>query len=200
MTVSMSALLLTSARAVILGLFFGVLYDVVRIMKCLLCVVKYGSRRRFARVYDKGVYDIFPSNNSGVVSYILTAVFDVIYFIAVTVSFVLFLYAFNHGIFRWFILLSCGAGFAAYHVTVGRLVIRVTDASSDFLRLIINLAVFVLSLPVLYAARLSEKLYSRLLSPLINKITSRIDKLRNRRYTFKCIKELDKFFDFQVKG
>ena len=200
MNISMSALLLTSARAVILGLALGVLYDAVRIVKCLLCVVKYGSTRRFARVYDKGVYDIFPKKNSGVASYVLTAIFDILFSLAVTISFVLFLYAFNHGIFRWFILLSCIAGFAAYHVTLGRLLIRITDAASDALRLIINISVYVLFLPFVYVARLASKLYSALFAPAVNKIARRIDKIKNRRYTLKCIKELDRFFDFQVKG
>ena len=195
----MSALVLTSARALLLGVLFGVLYDAVRILKCLLCVAKYGDKRRFDKVYSMGVCDIFPRSPGGVVAYALTALFDVLYFVVVTVSFVLFLYAFNFGIFRWFILLACIAGFFAYHSSLGKIVIRSVDAASDLLRLFVNIFVFVCVLPFRYLYRFGVKMYEILLSRYVNKIRSRIDKRINRRYTLKCIKELDKFFVFQVE-
>ncbi len=195
----MSALVLTGARSLILGVLFGVLYDVFRVLKCLLCVARYGDKRRFARVYSRGVYDIFPSTPRGAVAYALTAVFDVLFSIAVTVSFVLFLYAFNFGKFRWFILVCCAAGFLTYHVSLGRLVIKGVDAASDLLRLVFNLLLFAAALPFRYLYRVFAKICSVLIAPALNKIKSRIDKRRNRRYTLKCTEKLDEFFDFQVE-
>ena len=195
----MSALVLTSARALILGVLFGVLYDGVRILKCFLCVAKYGDKRRFDKVYSKGVCDIFPRSPGGVVVYALTALFDVLYFIIVTVSFVLFLYAFNHGVFRWFILLACTVGFFAYRSSFGKLVIRSVDAASDLIRLAVNLAIYLFAIPFKFLYRLCIRLYMIFLYPTVGKIRSRIDKSKNRRYTLKCIKELDKFFVSQVE-
>ena len=195
----MSALVLTSARALILGVAFGALYDVFRVLKCLLCVAKYGDKHRFAKIYSKGVSDVFPGAPGGAVSYVVTALFDVLYLSVVTVAFVLFLYAFNYGIFRWFILLSCFAGFFAYHFSAGRLLIKSVDAVSDLLRLVFNLLLYVLALPIKYLYFAFRKIYQFLFAPAVNKIKSRIDKIRNKRYTLKCIKELENFFEFRVE-
>lgn len=193
MRVSMSALVLTGARAVILGVFLGAVYDLFRIVKCLLRISDYGGRRRFEGIYKRGVKDVLPRRAGRVFSITVTAVCDVLYSVVFTVCFILFLYAFNHGIFRWFIFASCAAGVLLYHVSLGRLVIGVTGAAADFLRFVINVFLFALFYPLKRAAVSFKKVSA----PAIFKIRSALDKRRNRRYTLKCIKELDKFFVFQ---
>ncbi len=197
MEVSMSSLLRTSLYALILGGSIGALYDCVRILRVLFGVSEYTDRKRFEKVYSRGLCNVFKSARGGVFSIVFVALTDILFFISSSCAFVLFLYCFNYGIFRWFILLSCIAGFRIYYLTFGKVVISFSGMIADVLKLLINFAVFAAVSPLKFLLRSAVRVFNKTLCPLIRNIRRAIDKRRSVRYTLKCIESLS---DFVLNG
>ena len=113
--------LINIAYSLILGLIFGIIYDIIRIMYILCGIMSYsGEKRGMVR---------------GRIPFLIFFVFDLLYMITVTVLYSLFNYARNNGSFRVFILAATVCGFVLYYFTVGRVVMFVSDAVVRFLRL-----------------------------------------------------------------
>ena len=198
MEVSMAELVVTTSRALILGAFLGAMYDVVRILRVLFGVSKYNETEMLSSLYSRGVKNLFSNTGGKVFSVVFLAVTDFIFFAAATVVFVLFLYCYNYGRFRWFILLSSISGFWIYYHTLGRLIVIVSGRISEIFRFVINVAVYVILLPVRFTARLLKRVYYHTILKCISWFKTSIDKSRNKRYTLKCIEKINDFVKFRV--
>ncbi len=196
MSISVKGLLTAAFAAVILGVFFGGAYDVVRIFRTL-CGVSYGGGSgRFGKLYEKGIIDLFSRFRLKKAELPIVIVTDLLYMVFVTVSFIVFLFSFNYGIFRWFILFAAVLGFLIYYFTVGRIVIMFSRDISDVLRLFFDLMLTLAVLPLKYIFRLLSLIFSKTVGRLFANVKNTVDIRKKNRYTNKCIKEVCKITQF----
>ncbi|MBQ7669465.1 MAG: spore cortex biosynthesis protein YabQ [Clostridia bacterium] len=187
----MHALLANCLRAFVLGLLLGAVYDVIRLSRIIFGVSVYSNKNYDFSLYSRGVKNIFSRKRGNIFTSIYLAVTDLLFCLLSAVIFILYMYIYNYGIFRWFILIFTALGFLFYYKTVGRLFVSVSTVISSYLMLSLNLALFA----ALYPFRLLKRLLLRMTRPLISDIKSALDKLKNKMYTLKCIKKIQKHFD-----
>ncbi len=197
MPVSMTMLLRASLYAVILGILFGAAYDVIRISRVFLGVSTYGEKARFNRIYNNTFKDMLDFKRISILDGVFVFTGDLIYSLFVTVSFVLFLFAFNYGIFRWFILVCSVLGFFAYYFTVGKLIIYFSKELSDLIKLIVNLIIFVVLQPLKLIIVSLKYVYRHTAEVLLKRIKCTIDIKKKKRYTVKCKEQLKELIVFR---
>lgn len=199
MNISMTNLAAVSLYAAVLGLILGASFDVIRILRVALGVSSYGKRKFFSKIYSSGIRNVFSFKRSRIVDSVIIGIGDLVFFIYAAVAFSIFLYRYNFGRFRWFILLSAAGGFIAYYFSIGKLVIRFSDAISQFVMLGVNILLFLLCLPFRLLFKSVKKLYTKLILPIITKMKNKVDKRRHKRYTDKCIKKIPQYVDFDIQ-
>ncbi len=109
--------------SLVLGCFFGLIYDIIRVFRKLLI---YDGKSKICRVVSKVVF---------------VQLSDIVYFLILAVSFCVFLFYFNSGRFRWYLLFSLLAGFFGYDLTIGKLVRKVLYQIVKLLRAIFRLLI-----------------------------------------------------------
>ena len=143
--------------ALVLGLLFGVLYDALRITRMLVGItpvhVKHISWTR--RLPSRHIGRV---GKGPVSELIFIHLLDIIYGLCTGVCFCVFLYALNNGRFRWYLLLGCALGFAAYYYSVGKLVLRLSGYIVAVLRSVVGCIVYLLTQPVLWIGRRLRRL------------------------------------------
>lgn len=197
----MTELLKTSLYGAFLGLFLGVAYDVVRILRVMSGVSYRSEKSPYDALYGRGLWNLFrfgTSRDMKVVKGAFVFFTDLVYMLFATVCFVIFLFHFNYGIFRWFILLFVTLGFLLYYFTLGRLVIFFSREISELLKLLLNLVVFLFCLPFRYFGRFIFFVFKKTLLPLCAGIKRAIDRIKKKRYTDKCIKNVTVYVGFKV--
>jgi len=110
--------------SVILGLIFGGIYDIIRIIQLSCGIVSFFGK-------DRGM-------KRGFVPFTVFAILDICFFLIGTVSFSVFLYAVNNGGFRSYLLAGVLIGMTVYHYTVGRIVMLFSESIVRFIRLVLN--------------------------------------------------------------
>lgn len=191
MSVSMTMLLQTSMYAILLGLFFGASYDFVRIIRVFCGVSSYKKiKTGFNRIYSNKLKNYFDFKRRPVIDNAIVFAGDVIYFLFITLCFVLFLFKFNYGIFRWFILASTVVGFLLYYFTVGRIVMLFSRELSELFKLITNCFIFVITRPFIIIFRLCKVILKRIILSVYFKLKCGIDIRRKKRYTVLCKEKL----------
>ena len=186
----MKALILTSLYAAILGMFIGLIYDVFRILRIVSGVSPGSLISKRKTVFGNRMPDIFSRRRGKVFSSLFVAVTDVLFFSVSSVAFVLFLYCFNYGRFRWFILVFTVAGFRLYYLTVGKAVISSSGLICDLIKLVMNALLYLILLPLRMFFRLITLILRKTFIPFVTRIGLTIDKCRLKRYTLKCTEEL----------
>ncbi len=114
--------------SIILGLIFGGIYDIMRILH-IWCGTMSCSREN--RGMKKGKF-----------SFCLYFLLDGCYVLIVTCLFSVFLFAFNFGEFRLYLLFGVTVGMGVYLMTVGRLVMFFAQRITDFVKKILWLVLF----------------------------------------------------------
>jgi len=111
----------------ILGLIFGGLYDIIRIIHIICGIASYAGNREEPRT-ETGM-------KRGKLPFLLFFLFDAVYMLTVTAMFSVFQYWQMNGTFRLFVLVSVLAGAALWHGTAGRLVMAFSETIVRMLRL-----------------------------------------------------------------
>ena len=122
----------TMAESCLLGLIFGVGYDIIRIAYILCRVATYRGTCEKPVPYTKGAFALF-------------FVLDFSYLLVVTFFFSVFLFHENHGMFRLYLFLPAVLGFFLYYHTIGRLMMFFSETIVLFLR---KLAEYLLWKPI----------------------------------------------------
>lgn len=145
--------------ALLLGLFFGFLYDSLRIMRMLVGITSVHiqsvawTRRLPCRHIGK--------LGRGVVSELFFVhLLDILYGLSTGASFCVFLFALNNGRFRWYLLLGCVLGFMAYYWSVGRLVVYLSGYIVAVLRSMIGLILYLLTQPLVWLGKRICRLFA----------------------------------------
>ena len=137
-------------RAILMGVFFGALYDFFRVTRVI-----FGVRYSSAPVRDKKrktfpYLDRLPVISSGTVSVIRSVtviIGDVIFFVICGVGMSVFIYRYCSGIIRFYVFPGAVLGFAAYYNSIGRLVIYVSDAIVFFILSVIKRLLYIILFP-----------------------------------------------------
>lgn len=195
--VSMESLALCFLYSVVFGILSGALYNVLKIVKIALGADNSKRRKYFSFLYSKGIKHVLKSGGK-IYSHAVTFFTDIIFFVSEGCLFSLFLFVFNYGIFRWFLLAGAVLGFGIYHSTVGKAVVKAANLSADFVTLISDIiasAVFF----ILKAAFefFIKKPFATFLLPFSQKIAFAIDRTVFKRYTLKCIGKIPEIVKFK---
>lgn len=111
----------TMAESCLLGLIFGIGYDIIRIVYILCHIATYRGMLEKPVPHTRGAFALF-------------FIFDFSYLLVVTFFFSVFLFHENYGIFRFYLFLSAVFGFCMYYHTIGRLVMFFSETIVLFLR------------------------------------------------------------------
>lgn len=124
-------LLFQIACALAVGIGLGAVYDVFRIIRCAFFVFSSeNGEKRQKNGKNQAFFETF-----------LQLILDLLFSIVYTIVIVLLVYYLNNGAVRLYILCLAVIGFFAYYFTVGRLVMRISDAIIRFTKWLVLSAV-----------------------------------------------------------
>lgn len=167
MTISLSHELSLVLYSFFFGIFLGIVYDAVCLVR-VVCGVGRGSavsRRlysmrlpliRSGRAYLRAV-------RGRSASFVLLLVGDIVYSLIAAVVYAVFITHTNNGRVRWYYLLFSGIGFLVYHLTVSRIVLAAFEVVMWAVRVLSRYVSEILMLPVRLAVAALGKM-SRFLS------------------------------------
>lgn len=172
--------------ALVLGMWLGLFYDAIRLLRMMLGVV---YRGRFAHgPFDKLSCKVRTKVSAyrqrhrflRTLSRVLDFFLDVLFFVIAGIAFALFLYAVSDGVFRILFLLGAVLGFYLYRKTVGRIVFFFLRELSSLAYLLLYLVYKAISIPIRFAVK---KIFLRLFRKihLIIQKKYAIIKIRNEK-------------------
>lgn len=183
MEVSFSEQINVALMSVVLGLAFGAIYDVVRIFRTLLGVSyvnKFSDRLKKVKLpFIKNPYN-FQKSKRKIAENIMVFLTDMAYFLVITAVMTVYTYHVNSGIVRWYIFGGAIVGILLYYVTLGRLIISVSECIAFFIRAFVLYIAFFLSKPFLILC-LKIKPYLKKIKSTKNKDKKSHQKNSNRR-------------------
>ena len=153
MEISMVSLARMTLWALLMGIAFGIFYDVIRISRVMVGVTYGGIVRKSAdRLYSIeypliGKIKRKESTLKGRFMGFHVAVGDLIFCTVVGGVLCIFFYYTNDGIFRWQALAASALGFFAYYKTVGALVISFAEIIYIFLKIFTKILLFAIAFP-----------------------------------------------------
>lgn len=171
--------LLIVLNSVILGLIFGAIYDIIRISHIMCAIASYSGENRGMRSC-KAAFLIFAAG-------------DLVYVIVVSVMLSFFVYWQNNGVIRSFIVFPCIAGFAVYHVTIGKLVMYFSEAVVRFIRLVFR---YTVAIPVMFLLKIVRKTVRLIYSVTIGKLVFALGEKYDSHRTDLFLKSLEKEIRF----
>lgn len=142
----MLALTWVTFLAFLLGIILGGVFDAVKIPFSLW--VPKDVANRDERPYGRVLKKRFRGFHGSLSRNIMISLRDVVFFLISGIVFSVFLYRFNYGRFRWFILASLCLGFWVFRVTVGRLTGRISGLFARLLILGVNIALWAAIAPL----------------------------------------------------
>lgn len=165
--------LLNIVYSVILGLIFGAIYDIIRIIYVMCGIASYhGGRVNMKR---------------GAVPFVIFAVGDLSFFTMFTAVYSVFDYWIENEKFRAYILVSVVLGFVLYRKTVGRAVMFVSE---EIARLIKKLVRLVIIKPCMWLVGIIWKAAMFIWSRTGRRVICDIKKRKAERKTRKMLTEL----------
>lgn len=154
LTTSFGALVRLFLGGLLLGAAFGVVYDALRITRVLMGV-------RYSRAETAALTLPMPNQNRLVRQHrvgralrdIIVDLEDICFFLVAGSSMAIYLSAANHGRVRWFAFVGAAMGFIVYYFTVGRVVVRFSEAIASLLRFAVAWLWWLFCLPIGWLAR-----------------------------------------------
>lgn len=186
----MLALIWVTLLAFLLGLILGLVFDAVKIPFSLW--VPKDVAKRDERPYGKVLKKRFRGFHGSISRNIVISLRDIVFFLISGIVFSVFLYRFNYGRFRWFILFSLCLGFWAFRATAGRLTGRISVLLARFVILWVNIVLWVIITPVELLWRPIRCLFALLVGSAVKKSVKRC----RRRATAHFIKNISKTVSF----
>ncbi|MBQ8408865.1 MAG: spore cortex biosynthesis protein YabQ [Clostridia bacterium] len=161
-------LLMLLLYAFLTGAALGVLYDCIRALK-MFFFVSY-SRTEMPPL----------SRMRRAIAYAVTFLTDLIFWIAAGLASVILLYSVD-GIFRGMIYPIIAIGFLAYYLTLGRLVLRLSERLVALVKALLKKLFFILLLPLRAICRAIISLYHLTIGKILGKIKEKIKTAREKR-------------------
>ena len=175
--------------ALICGAALGGLYDVVRISRVMLGMSRYTGAACAPVLRSPFCKNSAPKGKKmplRVMRSVLLVVQDFVFCLTVGITTALLLFSHNSGEFRGFVLLGLGIGFAVYHFTVGRWVIRASEYVVFAIKAAFLYAVYYLTWPFITLGRRAYVGIDR----TVKKQCQKSREKAIRRYTERCGQKL----------
>ena len=157
-------------KAFLVGVAFGAVWDIVRFIK-MTCGVKYGGDEKNTRL----------SRMKWVFLYILSFVFDVLFWVSLGIASILLFYNVSGGYFRASAYPCLLFGLALYYFSFGRVTLVLSARFIALLKKIFAFAIRLVGVPLRAARRAIIFVYHLTIGKLIGKIKGRIIENRERR-------------------
>ena len=151
--------LLYMLYSVIFGLFEGLLYTLIKVLRIAVGV----SRGR------SNSLDILKINNKlpkikikipiGILKAVFIHILDILYFIISASAFSVFVLYFNHGRIRWYLLLSVCLGFIIWYHSLGRLIMFISEYLVSIIKTFTKLFLCGIIIPLIIFAKPFRLLY-----------------------------------------
>lgn len=165
--------LLGALYSLAVGVFLAVLYDVFRVSR-MMFGLRPGGAGTPRRVLPL-VGDVVKDRTHGrIFSGVFVFVGDILYFMAATAVYVVFVFHAGDGANRWFFSLGALSGFLLYFFTVGKLVMRFCGVIRFVLCAFLAYTVFILLFPLRMALRY-------VVAPLAGIMNSKISQKRTKK-------------------
>lgn len=163
--------------SVVMGVIFGILYDLIKISRAAIGVASYsGLSKQF---YNKRV----PGS---VISFTVMLVGDLLFAVLCGMIYSLFLFHAIRGQVRWYFLLSSALGFFAYYFTVSRFVMIITESLIFAIKSIIK----TLFIPVRFLLKLVLKIFTLIKQKIILKMVDDLVYNKRVKYTISNMKSI----------
>ena len=147
--------LTVTGYAVVFGLFAGVFFDLIRMLRSSICFsfLRNGKTERLFRkewpVIGRMPQREWDEKREVAVCFIT----DMLFWIILSISAVLFLFFFNDGIFRWFFAAGAVIGFSLYYLSLSRIILIFFHYVLFFLKLFFRYILHFLSIPFIMLSR-----------------------------------------------
>lgn len=174
--------LINIVYSLILGLIFGGIYDIIRVVHIFCGIASYsGESARMKR---------------GVLPFGIFFLLDAAYMLTVTTVFSVFIYAVNSGGFRLYLLVSVIVGMVIYFLTVGRAVMYLSETIVNFLRLMFTLVVVK---PIKFILRLLRHIIMWIYLHTLGYVLRCLRRMNGYRYTEKMRRRLAREIMFETE-
>ena len=200
MTISLSHELWLMVYSFFFGIFLGVVYDAVCLVR-IVCGVGRSSAvsqrlysMRLPIIREKRAYLRLARGRGA--SFLLMLFGDIVYSLLSAAMYAVFITHTNQGRVRWYYLLMSGAGFLVYHLTVSRLVISVFEVSFWAVRAALRYLCEILVLPVRVAAKAAKKFAAFLCRRLFRPFFSALHRRVAYAYTERVRRSLERSIKF----
>ncbi len=155
MYVSMSSLSLVLLYSLLLGVFLGATYDVIRLSRIAVGVKYENSSKKpfdFSSLRIVGKYIKHKEKKTKKHSFLsfFVCIGDILFFVFFGVCISIFTYHFNSGEFRFFILFGAFLGFLFYYLTLGRLVLYLSARIILGIKILLVYLLFFIFYPISY--------------------------------------------------
>ena len=186
MEVSMVSQLMVAVLSSLVGIFLGALYDIIRIWRAFLGIVYVNKvTGRLQNIKLPFIRNPIANKKHMVAENVVMFFTDIVYFLVATLVLVLFVYRVNQGIIRWYIFVGALLGLLIYYVTLGKLVISVSEYIVFFIKVAFSYVTFLISSPFRIAFRRFKCLFIRWKSNLRKSVEEKKKDSKNRQ---ECIK------------
>ncbi len=157
---SQQVLLALLIKSFLAGVVLGVFYDLIRAFKMFFGV-------RYALPIVKRSVAV------SVLAYIVTFLTDILFWIVVGVTSILLMYGVGGGVFRGLTYLGLAVGALLYYFSIGRLVLKVSEAAVNFVKRAVRRAVRILAKPFVFVGRGLIFLFHLTIGKILGKIKDR---------------------------
>lgn len=193
MYVSMSEHSLMLLYSVLLGFFLGASYDIIRLSR-IAVGMKYGATN--AGKYDYSQYALIgrffyskakkKERKKGLFISLFVFFGDVLFCLFCSVSVAIFIYYFNSGEFRAFVLVGAFVGFLIYYFTLGKIVIYLSEKIIFTIKLLLLYVAFFILYPIYYLFSKIKRIFWIIIQKNVLIIRKTYDIMYVKRYTKRC--------------
>lgn len=103
--------------SVLIGTLFGLIYDTCQLLKMILSPVEIHGLERIRLLFKYSNKSISKRKEI-----VINFVWDILFFVIITLISIVFVHGANNGSFRLFIMIGGIVGFVAYKATIGKIV------------------------------------------------------------------------------
>lgn len=144
MEISIYNQLLENLYSLLLGFFCWIVYEIIKQFRMIFyCDFSEDFRLKMSKKEYKRIKNPINIKIKGEkkIKFIVTLIFDLIFFFILSIAFSVFIYIVNGGVFRWYIFAFSFMGFVISKVTIGRLLNRVFEHINYYFRVLVLLII-----------------------------------------------------------
>ncbi len=163
------------------GALLGAIYDTIRLFRVLFGVCHYADILPKWQVPMPFITYKKEKKHSMLFVNIFLAIQDVCFCFLAGILIAILLFYGNNGNFRGFVLLGLSAGFLLYYVTLGQLLIRISEYIILAIKIAILYTVFYVTRPILFLAHKIKRVHAMILEKVFMQRLRRYDAFKREQ-------------------